>query len=171
MLTHLKKLINKSPDEIIRKKHPDVFAIFEKEYLSEKDEIKLLSIVKELNSNDKAQILNNIANVRPFLESIQTAMNKVDSNISPNNYSFNQFKKHLAGNLKYTPNERPQPTTEVYVGDYLSKLIDMTYSVSSIEGSHHSESLITKYTYNSLVNALLEILLWFGAWMDERSDA
>ena len=171
MLTHLKKLINKSPDEIIRKKHPDVFAIFEKEYLSEKDEIKLLSIVKELNSNDKAQILNNIANVRPFLESIQTAMNKVDSNISPNNYSFNKFKKHLAGNLKYTPNERPQPTTEVYVGDYLSKLIDMTYSVSSIEGSHHSESLITKYTYNSLVNALLEILLWFGAWMDERSDA
>ena len=57
--------------------------IKDQEYLSEKDEIKLLSIVKELNSNDKAQILNNIANVRPFLESIQTAMNKVDSNISP----------------------------------------------------------------------------------------
>ena len=153
-------------------KYPaDGTVLGEVEYLSEKDEIKLLSIVKGLNSNDKAQILNNIANVRPFLESIQTAMNKVDSNISPNNYPFNKFKKHLAGNLIYTPNEKPQPTTKVYVDDYLSKLIDMAYSVSSIEGSHHSESLTSKYTYNSLVNALLEILLWFGKWMDEKNNA
>ena len=171
MLDHLKKLINKSPDEKIRKAYSDIFSIFEKEYLSEKDEIKLLAIIKGLSSKDEAQMLNNIASVRPFLESIQSAMNKVDSNISPNGYSFNKFKKHLAGNLIYTPNEKPQPTTEVHVDDYLSKLIDMTYSVSSIEGSHHSESVPSKYTYNSLVNALLEILLWFGVWMDGRSNA
>lgn len=169
MLNDLKEKIKKTEEQQILIKYSDIFDFFDKGYLPEKDEMILLSLIKDFNTNDPTVIWRNIGNIRPIMESFQKSMNKVNPKVSPNNFSFNDFRKHLGGNRNYNKKLGYEvPTKTVYVEDYLYELIKMLYSITSIEGNHHSKNKLTKYSYNALVNGLLEVLVWFGNWMDDQ---
>lgn len=158
----------------IRSSYQDIFDIFSKGLLSKDLENQFLSLVKQKDSKEKAQIYSNLVSIRRIQEGMLQELNKRKSNILPNNLFHDYYDKkkgqywqihnHLAGN-RDKENEY-MPTTEVYLDGFIEKFSKIIYQVTSDDGAHTpfeiSKYSPTNYTVNSLLNALCDQLIWYN---------
>jgi hypothetical protein len=174
MLDRLRFLINTSEEQKLKIKFKDPFKVFEKGYLSKKSESTLIGMVKKYDSPKLEDINNFISSIRPFFEAIFTKINQTNTNkvYAPDEHfqyekiNINRLIKNLAG--KPTYENKHKPTSDVLAPKVVTTLMSNLYNLSNDDGAHFSEYQTDRYFFRSQLNALLEILVWFGRWMDEN---
>lgn len=130
--------INNAENTQIEKQYADVFEIFTKGYLDNDVKQNLLNILKNMSKVEIAEVRKNLALIRVTKENILQIL------------------------LTHTKFSQPNLI--------FSLSNDLIHKVASNYGSHNPKSkdiAPTKYTVISLVNALLEILLWFKTEMEK----
>jgi vacuolar-type H+-ATPase catalytic subunit A/Vma1 len=175
MFQFLRAEINKTEEMQLINKYAEPYSIFESEYLDSNVERDFVVTIKHMNNNDSVSINNNLARMRTILEAIYKKMNQINKTVVPdhffegNNVYVRGILKHLSGNPEKNTSQKWVITSEVFQPRYIGKLVDSIYSVTSDEGSHHSENQPSRFTVISNVNSLCEIIIWFGKWMEEQT--
>lgn len=173
MFDRLRFLINNSEEQRLKIKNKAPFQVFEKGYLSKKSEKTLIGMVKKYDSPKLEDINNFISSIRPFFEAIFTKINQTNKEYAPDQYflyekfNINKLINNLAGFPDYK--NKHKPTSEVLAPKVVTKLMSNLYNLSNDDGAHYSEYQTDRYFFRSQLNALLEILVWFGNWMDEQT--
>jgi len=114
------------------------------------------------------EIKKNLALIRTILEKVFQTLNEKDENIIPNhcfnrnNIRFREIHEHLKSRDTYCYTN---------IIEYFSQAI---YRISSDQGSHSPDETdykATKYTAQSLTFALMDLLKWFEARMDNITNS
>ena len=163
MFKFLKENANKLPQIKIQNEFSDVFEIFDKDYLNFESRERLLTCI-ELRGKGIESIKNNIISFRHLLSDIFKAMAKTKRNVIPQELLDPQVRigdvvKHLPLSGLYKSFSLP---------DRYAHIINFAVSTYS---AHIDEKTFkpTKYTYQSILFAMIDYLLWFKGWMDKNA--
>ncbi len=166
----LKDILNDFKRGNFRVKIKDVFAVFDQGLLSKDLEKEFVKTVSGMDNHNLTTIKDNFARIRRIQEGIYIALSKSSPDIIPikllkNDNGFLRMRpilKHLSGNWNY---ERGSHTTRQWQNGIIASYADSVYSIASDNGSHtpyeSPDYLPTKYTVQSSVYALCDLLLWF----------
>jgi hypothetical protein len=163
MFKFLKEQANKLPQIKIQNEFSDVFEIFDKDYLNFESRERLLTCI-ELRGKGIEAIKNNMISFRHLLSDIFKAMAKAKRNVIPQELLEPQVRigdvvKHLPLSGLYKSFSLP---------DRYAHIINFAVSTYS---AHIDEKTFkpTKYTYQSILFAMIDYLLWFKGWMDKNA--
>lgn len=162
-------------DRIIATRFADVFEIFDKGFLDSSDRETLLECIKNMNSNEEARIKNTLSGIRRLQESIYRAINKVDSKMVPDEFLLNGktdyrgIQWHLRGQFN-RDTRKSEGEEYVPMGTNIDQFADSIYTVVSNYGSHKKFSEVSKYTLSTITFAILDLLLWFKGFVQERTE-
>jgi hypothetical protein len=151
---------------IMKREHHTVFETFELGKMNDSAEQLLIEIItKGLAEKDYRQFKGILANVRSMQETIYKSINLRNASIVPNNMfrtngmiKFNELMKHLCGGA--IPPSSPIGT--VYQTSTIYQLANSLYW-SCGEYIHENPNrtyFISEYTIKSLINNLLELIIW-----------
>lgn len=154
----------------IRNKYFEVFQIFERGHVDIFVENELISLIKNMYSDDISQIKSSLVAIRRIQESILQTINKLDKNMVPDNcfkpnndLKFWDAHKQLGGNKNKRNNY--QPTQTEYYSGAIEAFSECIYKVASDNGAHnpyHNPSYQpTSFTVQAMVYSLFDLLLWF----------
>lgn len=144
-----------------------VFEAFENNKLPAAKEIKMLNILKNYNESNPVNFTGLIGDIREIHEEVYKSLNSRNKNIVPNRFvnsngspSFTaDFYKHLLGNPV-----RPTfvPSSRVYQDSTVQSQTKFIHSTCSefLHGSSSTGYSISSYTLKSLINSLMEIIIW-----------
>ena len=161
----------------IRSRYSSVFSIFDLGIMPVETEGQLLELLSNQESEYYNDILDNLSKIRRIEESIFQTLNKKRPDILPSSsfkdngdISFWKVHNHLKGNP--TKESGHKATQEVYYSGPMDALSEMVYNVSSDHGAHtpyeNPDYRPTKYTIIASVNALLDLILWFGSMIKSK---
>jgi hypothetical protein len=173
MFTELRKKANSLPHIIFRKKHSDVFDIFDKEYLSSKTEGFLIDCIKNIGASDEVNVRKNLTTYRHIISDSFVAMYNAKEYVIPKNLMEPKIKNgDIIARLK-----------QQGIMDHNSlacRALSLINTTVSKEGAHDNrtanrnfdrtiEPPPTKYTLQMVEGAMMDYLLWFKEWMDKNS--
>ena len=141
---------------------PDVFSIFEKEYLDSKVEQELITCLKNMNSGELPQIKSNLVLIRGIQEQIYIALKKNNSTLIPDKHM--KPRVNVPGIYKHLTD-----TGKVKEYSIVYHFASTIYNVASAGGSHTPYDVFyepTKYTVQACIYAMLDLLLWFKSVME-----
>ena len=164
----------------LRDTYKDIFNIFEKDYLDIEIENHVFILLNNKDKNELTEIIKNLGLIRTIQEKILQTLNKKDKNVLPNNcfklnkdLKFWDAHKHLSGNK--TKDNNYKPKTISYYSGIIETFSETIYKVSSDNGAHspyeNPDYYPTKYTDQSLTFALMDLLKWFEARMDNITNS
>jgi hypothetical protein len=161
-------------DRAIAARFADIFEIFDMGFLDLPDREALLECIKNINSNEDAKIRNTLSGIRRLQESIYKAINKVDSEMVPDEFlldgktDYRGIQWHLRG--RFNKNTRRSEGEEyVPIGTNIDQFAEAIYTVVSNYGSHKKFSDVSKYTLSTITFAMLDLLLWFKGITQEKT--
>ena len=161
MFKFLKENANKLPQIKIQNEFSDVFEIFDKDYLNFESRERLLTCIELRGKGDEA-IRNNMISFRHLLSDIFKAMaNKRD--VIPQELLKPQVK--IGDIISYLPRSGLYGSIKS-LPDRYANIINFAVSTYS---AHIDEKTFkpTKYTYQCILFAMIDYLLWFKGWMDK----
>jgi len=169
--------IKKSPNKKIKAKYPDVFEIFEKNYLDINVEEMLLDLLKSYKEIKPEDIKPLATKIRSIQEAIYKNLNHYFPDKLPNDcfrengmVEFNKAKSILSGKAKNAFGKFEVDKTKDIQGPDIENLSNTIYWVcgSIIHYEIDRKYIPGKYTIQSLVLALLEQLLWYKTTIDKH---
>jgi ActR/RegA family two-component response regulator len=141
--------------------HPEVFEVLRR-YLDEDAETELVNCLTDLDSRDPTVIRKNMGTLRRLQEKIYIALSKCEERYVPREYVEGEIK--IASAYKHLVERGHVERYKII--DRFSELI---FKVTSDHGAHVPYSVPkyqpTRYTVAALGNALMDLILWFGALM------
>lgn len=148
----------------IASRYPDVFAVFEKGFLEEKEEQELVACLQLMNSTDPVVIADNLARLRRLQEAVYLAMYRKDPTYIPPGAGVGEKSPftNVIRHFKVLHLIEHNKIIEV-----ASRLV---YSIGSSHGTHVPVKpplyQPTRYTVRMTTYALLDLLLWFREIME-----
>lgn len=152
----------------IKRENTEVFDAFDRSLLPANKEITVINIIKRYAETDTANFRGIIGDIRETHEEIYKALNNRNKNVVPDRYingngspTFTgDFYKYLLGN----PDHRNGflPTSTVYQDSTISSLTKFIHAACSeyLHGTSRTGYPISSYTIKSLINSLLEVIVW-----------
>jgi hypothetical protein len=172
MLHYLKSEGNKIEENRVKDSHPQVFDIFNKGYLSSDVEQQLVDCLKKMKSRDYPTILNSLSCLRRIQEEIFIKLNQTKPDMVPDKYMTTSTvaRVDIKNAMGYLVNN-----DLVLRNSIIHKFADNTYEIITANGSHTPfagpEADVfykpTRYTVQSCIHAMIDLLLWFKSVMDE----
>jgi ActR/RegA family two-component response regulator len=167
MFQYLRDEGNKLEDNKIKQSYPEVFAVFEREYLDANVEQELISCIKNMGNGDFTQVKDNLARLRRLQEQIYIELNRKDKNLVPVEFMQDNYGGNKVQTLKVIQHLRNNKFVEPYC--IIDKFANTTYDVASANGSHSpysgpDEQIFykpTKYTVQALTFGAMDLLLWY----------
>jgi hypothetical protein len=147
--------------------YPDVFEVFEKQYLGKNEEQELVACLKLMDSSDPVVIADNLARLRRLQEAIYLALYRKDPRYIPPGAGVGggSLFKHVIRHLKVMHLIEHGKIIEVASG--------LIHSIGSDHGTHvPSKAPLyepTRYTVKMTTFAILDLLLWFKAIMEAET--
>jgi len=144
--------------------YPDVFEVFEKQFLERNEEQELVACLKLMDSSDPVVIADNLARLRRLQEAIYLALYKKDPRYLPPGAGVGggSLFKHVIRHLKVMHLIEHGKIIEVASG--------LIHSIGSDHGTHvPSKPPLyepTRYTVQMATSAILDLLLWFKELME-----
>jgi len=152
----------------IKRENTEVFDAFERSLLPANKEITVINIIKRYVESDPANFRGIVGDIRETHEEIYKALNNRNKNVVPDRYingngspTFTgDFYKYLLGN----PDHRNGflPTSTVYQDSTISSHTKFIHGACSeyLHGTSKTGYPISSYTIKSLINSLLEMIIW-----------
>ena len=163
MFKFLKESAKKLPQIKIQNEFSDVFEIFDRNYLNPESQERLFTCIDGRGKGGEA-IRVNMITFRYLLSDIFKAIAKSKRDVIPQEFLEPQVKigdiiNHLPRSGLYGSFSLP---------DRYAHIINATVSSYS---AHTDENTFksTKYTYQSILFAMIDYLLWFKGWMDKNA--
>jgi ActR/RegA family two-component response regulator len=148
----------------LRQAHADLFAVIDR-HLDKEAEQELISCLKEIDSTDFTIIKNSLSCLRRLQEKIYLAINRADSEILPQRFVAGEL--NIVGAYKHL-----SETGQVERYKIIDRFAELIYKITSDNGAHtpHANPKYppTRYSVHAVTYAMLDLLLWFGALMDNR---
>ena len=155
-----------------------VIQVFEKGYLPNNMRNDLFKVFQKKDSSNPTDIKDNLSTIRRILDEIFSKISSSKPFVLPSaKNTFNKKVKHLSGNIQESPvgSGNYIPSTNKYQASTIEFLSTAIYRISSDFGSHavptisaRNQPMPTSMTVNSLVYAIMEIILWFTELMDNE---
>ena len=176
MLNFLKEKIKDSDEYKARYQFPDIFEIFDKNYLTPKHKGNFITIYKKLNGQHISEEESALTLIRRFLEGIYRKLNQVNCKIVPD-YLLNdegikvgEITTLIAGSPRYNKEKEifeVSSPEDCYMPLHIYYLAQCLQKVGSAIGAHdhHRDG---KYILKSQFYTLLEILIWFKTVVDQN---
>ena len=174
VLKFLKGEISKTDKYIIINEFPEPFACFGGRYLDKQYETLLLDIIKIFSNNTLSDPKNLLFNsCRTILEQVFKKINEVDEKVLP--YAILDFEKQkvrLTNCSKYLSGGRVYIKGKEYLrsnflDDYISEQIQSIIYICH-PASHEIQEKYTRYTFNSVLYALFDVLIWLKTFIDKN---
>ncbi|MFH0782297.1 MAG: hypothetical protein V2B20_10155 [Pseudomonadota bacterium] len=155
----------KSPLFKFANMYPELYEIFEKEYLESHVLNKIIKSVNNMNNGDPSAISDNLGRLRVVLEEIYKKLNQVRPDIVSNStIERGEVKVNATMKSLY---ERGIVEQQGIINQFSWPI----YQISSNFGSHSKPTskdyYPTKYTVQALVFALFDLLLWFKTFIED----
>ena len=180
MFSIIKEKAKNLPKIKYRNEYPDIFEIFDKDYLGSDSLEKVFAIMDGLEADDVTKIQQNLSTFRNLLDEIFKRMAKEKKDVIPENLLDPKIKTgRILGHLRNSGedgcrevNDGGKTYTRRSAPSLFGSLIkDITDGVSA----HQDESTFefkkpTKYTYRAVFNAMMEYLLWFKDWTEKNQN-
>jgi ActR/RegA family two-component response regulator len=167
MLSFLVKQSESQSTIKFAKKYPDIFSLFENDYLNHGIEMELVTVLEKMESYEPTVISSNLARLRRIQEAIYLALNKLDpsivltSDIDKNGPQCRKIMGHLV-HKGYVERDK-----------IVARASDLAYSLACDYGSHVSNTTPdyspTKYTVQMCTFAIFDLLTWFKS-VAEKND-
>lgn len=169
LLHYLKNAANNLEDNRVKDSHPEIFKIFEKEFLKPEIEQDLIACLKNMKSSNLTTIRQTLGTLRTINEGIFTQLSIERPEILP---------KELMIENKYAPRPAIVELLRQGIvdrGSIVHENFEYTWNIQSAHGSHKSDhrptdkpsNKPTRYTVQSCVHAMMDLLLWFKKVMEE----
>ncbi|WP_286834819.1 MULTISPECIES: hypothetical protein [Sphingobacterium] len=152
----------------IKRENTEVFDAFDRSLLPANKEITVINIIKRYAETDTANFRGIIGDIRETHEEIYKALNNRNKNVVPDIFIdgngspkfTSHFHKHLTGNPDHNNGHRP--STPVYQDSTISSHTKFIHGACSeyLHGSSRTGYPISSYTIKSLINSLLEVIVW-----------
>lgn len=152
----------------IKRENAEVFDAFERSLLPAHTEASLINIIKSYHEKDPANFRGVIGEIREFHEEVYKALNQRNKEVVPDRFinrngspTFSgDFLKYLSGSLLRENNY--QPSTTVFQDNTISLHSKSIHNACSeyLHGTSKTGYVISSYTVKSLINSLLEIVIW-----------
>lgn len=152
----------------IKRENPEVFDAFTAGLLPASKEQTLLNIFRNAEESDPTKFRGIIGDIREMHEEIYKSIHRRNTSVVPaaninanGSPSFSgNFYKHLLGNPDHTNGYTP--TTTVYQDSTISSLTKLIHSACSeyLHGTSRTGYPINRYTIKSLINGLMELIIW-----------
>ncbi len=175
MFQYLKDEVDQLPETKIRAQYGEVFELFTLGYLPSSKEKDLISILRNIDSNEERVIKNNAAAIRTFLEAIYKQLKAIDKNLLPDEvFNVNGNPVNLEWTYRFMSGLNIKiPSGPEYVRDpifptHISWIVKMIKETTSATGSHDYHFTVTNYTLKCLTLGLLDLLLWFKNYVIEH---
>jgi len=167
MLQHFIEKSKDIPHLRIMVQYPDVFEVFEKQYLDREAKEDLIACLEGMDNSGTSQIKDNLNRLRRLIESVLIELCRIDRALDPKGAMAYENKVQSRGIMTVLKRQKYVESEKI-----IDKLLDTTYSIGSDFGSHNEPMKTnyppTKYTVQMATYALMDILLWFKGVMDER---
>jgi hypothetical protein len=168
LLDELLKCVQNATPMRIKRENVEVFDAFERSLLPAHKEVTVLSIIERYDENKVTNFRGVIGDIREIHEEVYKSINARNKAVVPNRFlngngspTFtNDFYKHLLGNPdsqnKYTPSTSP------YQDSTISNHTKSIHSICSeyLHGTSRTKFQISSYTIKSLINSLMEMIIW-----------
>lgn len=168
LLIELKDCVKNADTLRLKREHSDIFETFDRGLLSPDQEPILLNLLKNYFEADKLKFRGLIGDIRAIHEGIYKSIHIRNQSVVPsafvgsnNSPSFSgAFYKHLQGNTD--PNNNFQPTTPIYQDSTIHGITKFIHNACSeyLHTSSKTGYSISQYTLRSLINGLLELIIW-----------
>lgn len=152
----------------IRRDNVEVFDAFERSLLPAHTEASIINIIKSYDEKDPTNFRGVIGEIREFHEEVYKALNQRNKEVVPDRFinrngspTFSgDFLKYLSGSLLRENNY--QPSTTVFQDNTISLHSKSIHNACSeyLHGTSKTGYVISSYTVKSLINSLLEIVIW-----------
>jgi hypothetical protein len=171
--------ISKTPDKIIKGKYPDVFKVFEHNYLDKEVEKMLLDLLKMIDKSNGYDLKSCAILIRSIQEALYKSLNYYVPDILPDDcfkengmVDFNKTKSLLSGKTKDEAGKIVTVKKRDLQGSDIENLSNTIYWVCGniIHYSMDKKYEIGKYTLHSLVFGLLEQILWYKKLIDKKTS-
>ena len=153
----------------IKRENSSVFDVFDNGLLPSSKELTLINIFKGYNEINPGNFRGIIGDIREIHEEIYKSLNRRNTAVVPNIYInsngspkfITNFYSHLEGNLDR--NNNYNPTTQVYQDSTLLSQTKFIHQGCSefLHGTSKANYHISHYTVKSLINSLMELIIWF----------
>lgn len=152
----------------IKRENIEVFDAFERALLPASKEITVLNIIKRYDEKDPTNFKGIIGDIREIHEEIYKSLNNRNKTVVPDQFIngngspvFNtSLYKHLEGNLDR--NNNYNPTTQPYQDSTIQNITKFIHTACSeyLHGTSKTGYPINRYTVKSLINGLMEFIIW-----------
>ena len=169
-------IINKSDDDSIKKlanviedfrqgnfrvKLRNVFEVFEKGLLTQKDEQRLVETLRRMDEDNPTSIEDNLVRIRRLLEAVYIELAKRKPELIPaDRIKYEKEQLLMSAIFNHLKESGGQP-------DFVNSLSWDIWKICSKYGAHSQaekgDHAPSKHTVQSLAHALCEVLLWFKA--------
>lgn len=179
LFNHLIERIRETSKEKIKIKYPEPFQCFEGIYLDKKYEnllINIVAIFKDERLNDPENLLFNPCRI--ILERVFEKINEVDERVLPYALlNFDDQRVGLSNCSKYLNGAHvtiwidKKPKTyqrSKYLQEYISQQIQSIIGICH-PASHEIQNNYSKYTFQSVLWAIFDVLIWLKSFIDQRS--
>ena len=165
LMNHLKECVDNSEVLKIKRANIGVFEIFANGIMNHSAEVQLIKILKEgFTNKDYENFKGMLSEIRALQEGMYKSIARRNPTVVPASMfkpngmiKFSQLMKHLDGNP-----QNGGATTTIYQNNTISNLANSIYW-SCGEYIHDDPNriyFISDYTIKSLINGLMELLLW-----------
>ncbi|MCF8219191.1 MAG: hypothetical protein K9I29_06035 [Bacteroidales bacterium] len=169
VIEFLKHEIDRGVDTAIIKRYPEAFGVFGGNLIDRKYKVTLLNIIKVMNTEDFDDAESMLYNpCRTLLEQVFRTISDLDDAVLP--YSILSFdnnqKVALKNCSKYLSGKQVivdrQPQQRSRVLDEVTSLQVQFIIATTNPASHEIQSHFSNYTFQTLFNALMDVLVWLG---------
>jgi ActR/RegA family two-component response regulator len=141
----------------ISRAHADVFSVVSR-YLGPEAEQELLSCLRDMTNPEPATIRNTLVCVRRLEERIYIALSRADASLLPPHLVAGEI--NLVGCYKHLVEKGVVERYRI-----IDRFAELIYKITSENGSHIPYATLkyppTPYTVQTVIYALLDLLLWF----------
>lgn len=164
LLKQIKKTADENPIRQIKINYSDVFSVFETGLLPLETENELIDVFLELQKTNDIDFKAVLTKIRSIQEKIFIKLENID--VLPKGLNRSSKFKHLSGNLQRNSFGNYEATSIEYQTKEIQNLQEWIYYtcgtyIHALEKQHFGGYMISKYSLQSLMYGIFEIILWF----------
>ena len=148
----------------MRQSYQDVFDVVDR-FLDKEAEQELINCLKEIDTPDFTVIKNSLSCLRRLQEKVYLAINRADNELLPQRFVGSEL--NIVGAYKHL-----SETGQVERYKIIDRFSELIYKITSDNGAHtpHANPKYppTRYSVHAVTFAMLDVLLWFGALMENN---
>ena len=168
LLQELQYCVQNAEPLRIKRENPEMFDAFTAGQLPANKEQTLLNIFSNAEEANPANFRGIIGDIREMHEEVYKSINSRNKAVIPDQFINGNgsptfipaLYRHLEGNLDR--NNNYTPTTQPYQDSTISSLTKLIHGACSeyLHGSSKTRYQISKYSIKSLINGLMELIIW-----------